>query len=163
MAHRSRNGRVAHILLWSGLAIALLLVSAPKIYRGATTYSLQRGEPLHTSDSFLRFAAGSSNTSAQLIAAFGSLPPSKSVVIFTRKGDQRSSLLGMTVAYLAWPHPVRLTEINGRNSDAEVSGLDPASAGALVFCRVDRPAWIQPAKLRGATLEVVPLSSGYDQ
>jgi hypothetical protein len=159
MAHRFRNGRVAHILLWSGLAIAFLLESVPKIYRGATTYSLQRSGPLHTSDSFLRFAAGAGNASEPLIATFNSLPPSKPVIIFTRKGDHRSSLLGMTIAYLAWPHPVRLTEINGRNSDAEAAGVDPASAAALVFCRVDRPSWIQPGKLFGATLEVVPGSA----
>jgi hypothetical protein len=160
MVSRFRNGRIAHILLWTGLATALVLVSAPKIYRGATSYSLQGGGPLHTSDSFLRFAADASQNSAQLIATFNSLPRSRSAVIFTRKGDRQSSLLGMTIAYLAWPHPVLLTEINGRNSDAEVSRIDPASTAALVFCRVDRPEWIPPGKLAGATLEVVPLSSG---
>ena len=162
MTHRFCNGRVAHILLWSGLATALIVVSVPKIYRGATAYSLQRSGSFHTSDSFLRFA-GASNASEQLIATFDSLPLSKPVVIFTCKSDQRSSLLGMTIAYLAWPHPVRLTEINSRNSDAEVSGLNPASAAALVFCRVDRPRWIPPGKLFGATLEVVPLLSGNDR
>ena len=157
MAHRFRGGRAAHVLLWSGVAIALLVVSAPKIYRGATTFSLQPGQPLHTSDRFLQFATGANDASRELMASFESVPPSKSVIIFVGKGDARSSLLGMTSAYLAWPHPVRLTEINGSNSDAEVLALNPATVAALVFCRVERPAWIKPGKLLGTTLEVVPL------
>src|SRR5437016_1796794 len=102
MAPRFLNGEVAHVFLWSGLATAFLVVSAPTIYRGATTYSYQPANPLHSSDSFLRFGAGATNASEQLIATFNSSPTSKPVIVFMRKGDLRASLLGMTAAYLAW-------------------------------------------------------------
>jgi hypothetical protein len=157
MANRFLNGRLAHVCLWSGLVTAFLFVSAPKIYRGATTYSFQPGKPLHSSDSFLRFGAGATNASGQLLATFDSIPASKSVVIFMRKGDMRASLLGLTVAYLAWPHPVRLTEINA-NPGVELRAFDPASAATLVFCCVNRPPSIHAGIVLGSALEVVPIS-----
>lgn len=158
MAHRFLNGKLAHVFVSSGLATAFLFVSTPKIYRGATSYSFQPGKPLHSSDSFLRFGAGAINASGQLIATFASTPASKSVLIFMRKDDMRASLVGMTVAYLAWPHPVRLTEINASNPGAELCAFDPASAAALVFCWVNRPSSIYPGIVLGRALEVVPIS-----
>jgi hypothetical protein len=158
MADRFLNGKLAHVSLWSGLTAAFLFVSAPKIYRGATTYSFQPGKPFHSSDSFLRFGAGVTNASGQLIAIFDSIPASKSVIIFMGKGDTRGSLLAMTVAYLAWPHPVQFTEINASNPGVELRAFDSALAAALVFCGVNRPPSIHPAIVLGTDLEVVPIS-----
>lgn len=157
MAFRFRGGRVAHILLWSGLAVASLALSIREIYSGVIIYSLCPTGPLHTSDSYLKFATGASGASEKVISIFQSTVASRPVVIFTRKDDAFSSGLGMTAAYLASPHPVRFIEVNGMHPDKELSTVNPASVAAVVFCRVSRPAWMLPGRTFGSGLEVVSI------
>ncbi len=158
MAFRFWGGRVAHISMWSGLAAASLAVSIPKIYSGVITYSLCPTGPLHTSDSYLQFATGAPKASEKVISIFQSTVASKSIVIFTRKDDAFSSGLGMTVAYLAFPHLVRFIEINGRHPDKELSTVNPAGVAAVVFCHVSRPAWMPPGRTFGSGLEVISIA-----
>jgi hypothetical protein len=157
MAHRFCGRRVAHVLLWSGLAVASLAVSIPRIYSGVVQYPLRPGGPLHTCDSYLKFATGVSGASENLISTFQSLAASKRIIIFTRKDDAFSSGLGMTSAYLASPHLVRLIEINGMHPDNELSTMDPDGVAAVVFCRVNRPAWLPAGKIFGSGLEVISI------
>src|SRR6266700_3199576 len=65
-------GRIAHVLLWCGLAVASLVISIPKIYSGVTQFPLRPTGPLHTSDSYLKFATGVSGLSKNLISIFQS-------------------------------------------------------------------------------------------
>ena len=83
---------------------------------------------------------------------------SKRIIIFTRKDDAFSSGLGMTTAYLASPHLVRLCEINGTHPDNELSKMNPDEVAAVVFCRVTRPNWLPAGKVFGSGLEVVSTS-----
>jgi hypothetical protein len=151
-------GRIAHVVLWCGLAIASLWVSIPKIYSGARAYPLRPAGPLHTCDSYLKFATGVSDASKDVISTFQSMTASKRIIIFTRKGDAFSSGLGMTIAYLASPHPVDLFAINGTHPDKELSKIDPDEIAAVVFCRINRPTWVPAGKVFGSGLEVVSLS-----
>ena len=82
---------------------------------------------------------------------------SKRIVIFTRKDDPFSSGLGMTTAYLASPHLVRLFEINGTHPDNELSKMNPDEVAAVVFCRINRPTWLPAGKVFGSGLEVVSM------
>ena len=152
--HRSCE-RIAHLLLWCGLGVALLTVSIPKIYSGATEYPLRPGGALHTTDSYLKFATGTEGASKNLISMFESMPMSKPIVIFVRKGDAFSSGLGMTTAYLAWPHAVRLCEIEGTHPDNELSLINPDKVAAVVLCRLTRPAWLPAGKVFGSGLVIV--------
>ena len=136
-------GRIAHLLLWCSLVVALLTVSIPKIYSGATEYPLRPGGALHTTDSYLKFATGAEGASKNLISMFDSMPMSKPIVIFIRKGDAFSSGLGMTTAYLASPHAVRLCEIDGTHPDNELSLINPDKVPA--------------GKVFGAGLEIVSI------
>ncbi|PYK43306.1 MAG: hypothetical protein DME46_07945 [Verrucomicrobia bacterium] len=157
MTSRFSYGRIAHAMLWCGLAVASLAVSIPKIYSGATAYPLRPTGPLHTCDSYLKFATGASGVSKDLISIFQSITASKRVIIFTRKDDAFSSGLGMTSAYLASPHLVRLFEINGTHPDNELSKMNPDEVAAVVFCRINRPAWLPAGKVFGSGLEVVSM------
>jgi hypothetical protein len=150
-------GRIAHLLLWCGLAVALLAVGIPKIYFGATQYPLRPGGALHTTDSYLKFATGAEGVSKNVISTFESMPISKPIVIFVRKGDAFSSGLGMTTAYLASPHAVRLCEIDGTHPDNELSLLNPDKIAAVVLCRLTRPAWLPAGKVLGSGLEIVSI------
>ena len=82
---------------------------------------------------------------------------SKRIIIFTRKDDAFSSGLGMTTAYLASPHLVRLFEINGTHPDSELLKMNPDEVAAVVFCRMNRPNWLPSGKVFGSGLEVVPI------
>jgi len=151
-------GRIAHLLLWCSLAVALLTVSIPKIYSGATEFPLRPGGALHTTDSYLKFATGAEGASKNLISIFDSMPMSKTIIIFTSKGDSYSSGLGMTAAYLASPHVVRYCEINGTHPDNELSVINPNKVAAVVLCRLTRPAWLPAGKMFGSGLEIVSLA-----
>ena len=156
MTSRFSYGRIAHVVLWSGLAVASLWVSIPKIYSGVTAYPLRPTRPLHTCDSYLKFATGASGASQDLISIFQSMSASKRIIIFTRKGDTFSSGLGMTIAYLASPHVVY--GFNETHPDNELSKINPDEVAAVVFCRINRPAWLPAGKVFGSGLEVVSMS-----
>jgi hypothetical protein len=157
MASRFSYGRIAHVLLWCGLAVASLGVSIPRIYSGVVEYPLRPTGPLHTCDSYLKFVTGVSGASTDLISIFQAMTPSKRIIIFTRKDDAFSSGLGMTTAYLASPHLVRLFEINGTHPDNQLSRINPHEVAGVVFCRVNRPAWLLAGKVFGSELEVVSI------
>jgi len=159
MTSRWSYGRIAHLLLWCGLAMAFVTVSIPRIYSGATEYPLRPGGALHTTDSYLKFATGAEGVSTDLILMFESMPVSKPIVIFTRKGDAFSSGLGMTTAYLASPHAVRLCEIEGTHPDHELALINPDKVAAVVLCRLGRPAWLPAGRVFGSGLEIVSLVS----
>ena len=158
MTSRFSYGRVAHVVLWCGLAVASLGISIPKIYSGVTESPLHSTGPLHTCDSYLKFATGAPVASKDLISIFQSTTASKRVIIFTRKDDAFSCGLGMTMAYLASPHLVRLFEIDGTHPDHELSKMNPGEVAAVVFCRINRPAWLPSGRVFGSGLEVVSMS-----
>src|SRR4026209_2444231 len=94
-------GRIAHVLLWGGLAVASLLVSIPRIYSGVTDHPLHSTSPLHTCDSYVQFATGVWGASKDMSAIFQSMSASKRIIICTCKDGAFSSGLGMTTACLA--------------------------------------------------------------
>src|SRR5205823_11816400 len=151
-------GRIGDLLLSCGLAVALLTVSIPRIYSGATEYPLRPGGALHTTDSYLKFATGAEGVSKKLISMFESMPMSKPIVIFIRKDDAFSSGLGMTTAYLASPHAVRLCEIDRTHPDNELSLINPDNVAAVVLCRLNRPSWLPRGKVFGSGLEIVSVA-----
>src|SRR4029078_1325706 len=104
---------------------------------------------------YLKFATGKEGVSKNLLSMFESMPMSKPIVIFVRKGDAFSSGLGMTTAYLASPHAVRLCEIDGAPPDNELSRINPEKVAAVVLCRLARPAWLPAGKMLGSGLGIV--------
>ena len=158
MTSRFSYGRIAPVMLWCGLAVGSLGISIPKIYSGATAYPLRPTRPLHTCDSYLKFATGASGASNNLISTFQSMTSSKRIIIFTRKDDPFSTGLGMTTAYLASPHLVRLFELTGPDPDNELAKMNPDEVAAVVLCRMNRPAWLPAGKVFGSGLEIVSMS-----
>jgi len=148
---------VVHISLWVILLTALLCVSTPKIFRSASKYSIRLVGPFHSSNSFLYFASGTTDGSERLIALFDSLPSSKTILIFVRNDDPRSSFLGMMTAYLAWPHPVWIVDVMGAGL-GNGSGRN-GSVAAVVYCRLKRPSSVAQGERFGEALEVVPIAA----
>jgi hypothetical protein len=138
-----------------GVAIAVFLaLGAPAVFRGAAQGSIQFAGPFHSSDNFLNFATGVNNGSQRLIALFGSLPASKEILIIVQNDDQRSAFLGALVAYLAWPHPVRIVDLRNTGTSGS-AGSD--SIAAVAFCRVRPPPSWHGGQRFGDSLEIVPV------
>jgi hypothetical protein len=136
------------------VAIAsFLALGTPAIFRSAARSSVQFAGPFHSSDSLLSFATGVNNGSERLIAFFGSLPSSNEILIVVRDDDQRSAFLGMLVAYLAWPHPVRIVDL--RNGGTPGSA-EPETIAAVAFCSVQPPSSWRRGERFGDSLEIVP-------
>jgi hypothetical protein len=146
--------RVAHNCFWAAMLIAFVCISAPRISGLAVKNSIHFVGPFHSTDSFFFFDTGNPNASERLIARFESVPLSESVVIFTRSDDRRSSFIGMMIAYLAWPHPVQIVDIVGRNY-APTAANSKMTPRAYVFCRVAPPASFPPAEHFGTTLQLI--------
>jgi hypothetical protein len=156
-----RARAVAHISLWLGLLTAFFLVSAPKVLNRAPKGSISpTGDvAFHSTDSFLRFAAGPSDASKRLIALFDLASPGKRILILDREDDPASSLLGMLTAYLSWPHPVEIVDLARTHvNHGEIAAPDLSPPAAVVLCRVHRPADLPEGKHFGAGLEIVPVA-----
>jgi hypothetical protein len=156
-----RARAVAQISLWLGLLTAFFWVSAPTVlYRAPKGSIAPTGDPsFHSSDSFLRFAAGPRDASKRLIAFFDLGSPKKRILILDREDDPASSLVGMLTAYLAWPHPVEIVDLAHTHvNHAEIAAPDLSPPAAVVLCRVHRPADLPEGKHFGAGLEIVPVA-----
>jgi hypothetical protein len=153
-----RARAAAHISFWLVLLTAFFCISAPKVLNRAPKGSISpTGDTsFHSSDSFLRFAAGPTDASKRLIAFFDLGSPGKRILILDREDDPASSLLGMLTAYLAWPHPVEIVDLARTHVNrGEVAAPDLSPPTAVVLCRVRRPAELPEGKHFGAGLEIV--------
>jgi len=125
--------------------------------RDMTRHSIQLVGPLHSSNIFLYHTTGQTDAAERLIALFDAIPHSALITIFVNAKDSRSSSLGMTTAYLAWPHPVRMIDI--AQLSRENDRPDSPAPGALAFCRINRPPWLPAGEHFGDALEVVPVTA----
>jgi hypothetical protein len=138
---------VLHALLWGTLAVALVCVSMPAIFRAATATSSGPPQPFHSSDAYLQAVIGVPHASESVNDLLEGLPPQKQILIFIRQDDSAASLLGMSMGYLAWPHDVQVTFLPGPGCSSELAKIQPASVGAILFCNVQPPSWV-PAGTR---------------
>jgi hypothetical protein len=152
-----RARAVAHISFWIVLLTAFFCISVPKVFNRAAKGSISpTGDTsFHTSDSFWHIESGST----RLIAFFDLARPRQRILILDREDDPASSLLGMLIAYLAWPHPVEIVDLaRTRVNRGEVRPPDLSPPAAIVLCRVPRPPELPEGKHFGAGLEVVPVA-----
>jgi hypothetical protein len=134
---------LAHRIFWGGLVAAFVVSSAPFL-RGLAQKSDGASRPFYTSDALLQVILENPNCSEKFVEVFQNLPSQKPVFIFARARDHVSSFFALQLAYLAWPHDVRVITVPGTNCEEKIATLNPAAASALVFCKVDVPAWLPP-------------------
>jgi hypothetical protein len=148
-----RPSSIAHISFWIVALTAFVLTSAPRLCQLASTNVIRYTGPLHSTDNFLCFDTKQPNASEKLLALFDSIPTSESVVIFTRNDDRRSPFIGMMIAYLAWPHPVRIVDVTDRSSSNAGASDFPAPA-ICIFCRVTPPPSFRDGEDLGETVKI---------
>jgi hypothetical protein len=106
----------------------------------------------------LQAVTGSANASQRIIDVMDSLPPEKPLLIFERDKDSVSSLLGMALAYLAWPRDVRFETVDGPRCDQELARIAPNSVGGVAFCDVQSPSWIPGGMRLGQNSKLIALA-----
>jgi hypothetical protein len=148
MRGRIFAGRASHCLLWCGSVAIFLYSTAPNIFREVKRRPVGRIQPFQSSDLFLSSLTGLENSSQRFIDVLTSLPANKTLVIVVRERDSASSLLGLTLAYLAWPRRVQILTVSGEDAAAEALRHVPANRVAgVAFCEMKPPPWI-PAGVR---------------
>jgi hypothetical protein len=84
------------------------------------------------------------------------VPPEKSFVIFVNADSSPSEFLGMLVAYLAWPHDVRIVKVHGAIPEHETAGATSSSIAGLFFCSIKPPASLTGGIHFGSEIIFVP-------
>ena len=77
---------------------------------------------------------------AILINLIDTLPREKSLVIFVDAESSQSQFLGMLVAYLTWPHDVRIVKVRETTLESELAAAKSSSVAGMFFCSVKPPA-----------------------
>jgi len=152
-----RPSSIAHISFWTVALTAFVLTSVPRIYQLAGANVIHFSGPFHSTDNFLFFDTKQPGASEKLLELFDSIPPSESVVIFTRNDDRRSPFIGMMIAYLAWPHPVRVVDVTERPS-SNAGGSDFPAPSICIFCRVPPPPSFRGGEDLGETVKIFKAS-----
>ena len=100
-----------------------------------------RIDAFQSSNLAIEAATGSTEFSERIVDVMALLPPNKPLVIFEQERSARSILLGMTLAYLAWPREVKFEMVKGPRCEEEISKITPGSVSGMAFCNLQSPAW----------------------
>lgn len=133
------SSRVLHLALWGGLICAFLLGSIPILIPEIARNRVGPVDSLHTIHLGLRAASGSEG-SPQFFATLSALPQKGRIVIFMGE-NVFDSLLGMAVSYLVWPREVQIISGDDKVAEESLAKIRPDSVGAVIFCKVNPPAW----------------------
>jgi len=150
---------IAHRIFWAGLATSFLCLTAPTIFRGFAGKFIGPAQPLRSSDAYLQVVTGFPNSSQRVIDLLAGLPGHKPILIVIRESDLGGSLLGMTMAYLAWPRDVQIVTISGPSCAEELAKVNPTSVAAVAFCEIMPPSWMPGGTPLGRNGRFVRLSS----
>jgi hypothetical protein len=101
-----------------------------------------RIDAFHSSNVYLQAITESAHASERIVEIMAALPPGKPLLIFEREKDPGSSMLGMALAYLAWPREVRFETANGGHCDDQLAKVPPGSVSGVAFCDLPSPPWI---------------------
>jgi hypothetical protein len=149
----NRLGAIARISFWAIALTAFVCFGLLRLSRFTSAHTIQFCGPFHSTDHFFFSDTGRPNASEKLVALFESTPASEPVLIFTRNDDRRSGFIGMMIAYLAWPHPVRVIDVLERQTSGDRASDFPASA-VWIFCRVEPPPSFRDGERLGDTVQI---------
>jgi hypothetical protein len=137
-------------LLCAALIGAFVFSAAPTVIRGLGGRWAGPIQPFHSTDAYLQAITGTPDSSQKIMDLLAGLPPKKPIVIFIREKDSAGSLLGMSLAYLSWPHEVRIPSVPGTDCSEQLARIAPGSVAALAFCDLRPPVWIPSGVRLGA-------------
>jgi hypothetical protein len=152
-----------HIGLWGALFVFFLALSIPIVGPAVLENKIGPIDPNHSTDAYLSGLTNVRNGSQLFSNLVESVPPKKSFVIFVEAENSPSEFLGMVVAYLSWPHDVRIVKVRGATIEQEIAGAKSSSVAGLFFCLIKPPASLTGASHFGSAIIFVPsVSRGFN-
>jgi hypothetical protein len=144
-----------HRILWSGLFIALLCSGVPELLRQVRRERFGPVDSLHSIDRYV-WGMNGAERAHQVVATLSSLPGDRRIVIFVRP-DGESSMLGVAMSYLAWPHEVQVFTGDDQMAATRLTAITPDSVAAVIFCNVNAPGWFPAGVPCGRNVRIVCL------
>jgi len=152
-----------HIGLWGVLLAVFLARSIPIVGPAVLESKIGPIDPNHSTDAYLSGLTHVPNGSQLFSNLVESVPPKKSFVIFVEAENSPSEFLGMVVAYLSWPHDVRIVKVRGATLEQEIAGAKSSSVAGLFFCLIKPPASLTGSSHFGSAIIFVPnVSLGFN-
>lgn len=111
----------------------------------------------YSSDAYLKQLTGMQNGSEQLLKTFASLPRSKPFYVFLPEHELDSTFVSAVVVYLGWPAQFRCVAVRPNNALRQLRAVDLTSCGAIIFCGMKPPDWLQPKIALASNLSIVPM------
>ena len=145
-----------HIGLWCALFAVFLVLSMPIVGPAILENRIGPIDRNHSTDSYLSGLIHVRNGSQLFSNLLEAVPPEKSFVIFVDVDSSPSQFLGMLVAYLSWPHDVRVVKVRGATLERETAGAKSSSITGLFFCSVKPPASLTGGTHFGSEIVFVP-------
>ena len=145
-----------HIGLWSALFAVFLVLSLPIVGPAILENKIGPIDPNHSTDSYLNGLTHLSNGSLLFSNLLETVPAKKSLVIFVDAESSPSEFLGMLVAYLSWPHDVRIVKVRGGNLESEVAAGKSSDIAGLFFCSIKPPPSLTGGTHFGSAIVFVP-------
>ena len=144
-----------HIGLWGVLLAVFVIRSLPIVGHAVFENKIGPVDPNHSTDSYLSGLTHVGNGSQQFESLLETVPREKSLIIFVDAESSPSQFLGMLVAYLSWPHDVRIVRVRQATLEQEIMGTKPSIAG-LFFCSLQPPASLTGGMRFGSAIIFVP-------
>jgi hypothetical protein len=154
-AVRLSPARVIRCVICAGFIVLFVWSSVPSVMRALAGPFPNRIDAFHSSNAYLQAITGSANASERIIDVMDSLPPEKPLLIFEREKDSSSSLLGMALAYLAWPRDVQIETVVGPRCDQQLARIAPNSISGVAFCDVQPPSWMSGGMRLGQNSKLI--------
>lgn len=152
-----------HVGLWCALFAVFLALSIPIVGPAILENKIGPIDPNHSTDSYLRGLTQVRNGSELFSNLIETLPREKSLVIFVDAESSPSEFLGMLVAYLSWPHDVRIVKIRAATLEREITAAKSSSVAGMFFCSVKPPVSLTGGTHFGSAIVFVPsVGSGFN-
>jgi hypothetical protein len=154
-AVRLTPARVIRCVICSGFIVLFVWSSASSVSRALAGPFPNRIDAFRSSNAYLQAITGTTHASERIIDIMDSIPPEKPLLIFVREKNPESSLLGMALAYLAWPRVVQIETVDGPRCDQQLARIAPNSVGGVAFCDVQPPSWISGGMRLGQNSKLI--------
>ena len=153
---RMKARHYLHIGLWCALFAVFLAKSLPIVGQAILENKIGPIDPNHSTDSYLRGLTRVRDGSQMFSNLLEPVPREKSFVIFVDAESSPSEFLGMLVAYLSWPHDVRIVKVRATTLEQETAAAQSPSLAGLFFCLVKPPASLAGGTHFGSAIIFVP-------
>jgi hypothetical protein len=145
-----------HLGLWCALFAVFLALSVRIVGPALLENEIGPIDPNHSTDSYLSGLTHVRNGSELFANLIETVPREKSLVIFVDAESSPSEFLGMLVAYLSWPHDVRIVKAREATLERELTAAKSSSVAGMFFCSVKPPASLTGGTHFGSSIVFVP-------